>query len=89
MREVDEGRRKLAESLGADVTFNPMETDPVEFVKSLTDGRGADCVFNTTAIPSVVPQAIAMVGKGGRMIQYSSKHPDAPAPVSPQLLHNQ
>ena len=89
MSEVDEGRRKLAESLGADVTFNPMETDPVEFVKSLTDGRGADCVFNTTAIPSVVPQAIAMVGKGGRMVQYSSMHPDAPVPVSPQQLHNQ
>lgn len=59
----------------------------MEFVKGITDGRGADVVFNTTAIPSVVPQAIAMVGKGGRMIQYSSMHPDAPTPVSPQLLH--
>ena len=87
MSEVDAGRRALAESLGADITFNPMEKDPVEYVKSLTEGRGADCVFNTTAIPSVVPQAIAMVGKGGRMIQYSSMHPDAPTPVSPQALH--
>lgn len=87
LSEVDPARRALAENLGADITLNPMEQDPVEFVKGITDGRGADVVFNTTAIPSVVPQAIAMVGKGGRMIQYSSMHPDAPTPVSPQLLH--
>ena len=78
---------KAARKLGADMVFNPMEVDPVEFVKSVTEGRGADVVFNTTAIPSVVPQAIAMTGKAGRMIQYSSMHPDAPTPVSPQMLH--
>ena len=89
MSEVDEARRELALSLGADIAFNPMEHDPVEYVKSLTDGRGADVVFNTTAIPSVVPQAIGMTGKAGRMIQYSSMHPDAPTPVSPQMLHGQ
>lgn len=87
LSEVDPARRTLAEQLGADITFNPMENDPVEFVKSLTDGRGADVVFNTTAIPAVVGQAIAMTGKAGRMIQYSSMHPDAPTPVSPQMLH--
>ena len=87
MSEVDPARRELAKKPGADITVNPAEKDPVEFVKGITDGRGADVVFNTTAIPSVVPQAIAMVGKGGRMIQYSSMHPDAPTPVSPQLLH--
>lgn len=87
LSEVDGARREFAEKLGADITFNPIENDPVEYVKSLTEGRGADAVFNTTAIPSVVPQAIAMVGKGGRMIQYSSMHPDAPTPVSPQMLH--
>lgn len=87
MSEVDESRRKLAEQLGADLTVNPAEQDPVEFVKSVTEGRGADVVFNTTAIPSVVPQAIAMTGKAGRMVQYSSMHPDAPTPVSPQMLH--
>lgn len=65
LSEVDPARRALAENLGADITLNPMEQDPVEFVKGITDGRGADVVFNTTAIPSVVPQAIAMVGKGG------------------------
>jgi len=87
LSEVDPARAELAKKLGADVVFNPIEVDPVEFVKSVTEGRGADVVFNTTAIASVVPQAIAMTGKAGRMVQYSSMHPDAPAPVSPQMLH--
>lgn len=87
LSEVDPARGELAKKLGADIIFNPMEVDPVEFVKSVTEGRGADVVFNTTAIPSVVPQAIGMTGKAGRMIQYSSMHPDAPTPVSPQMLH--
>ena len=86
--EVDEERRKLALSLGADVAINPMECDVVEKVKELTGGRGADVVFNTTAIPSVVPEAIAMTGSFGKMVQYSSMHPDAPVPVSPQMLHS-
>ena len=88
LSEVDGERRKLAEELGADITFNPMEVDPVAKVKELTDGRGADVVINTTAIASVVPQAIDMTGPCGRMVQYSSMHPDAPAPVSPQMLHS-
>lgn len=87
LSEVDKKRAELAKKLGADIVFNPMEVDPVEFVKSVTEGRGADVVFNTTAIPSVVSQAFAMTGKAGRMIQYSSMHPDAPTPVSPQMLH--
>lgn len=87
LSEVDTKRAELAKELGADIVFNPMEVDPVEYVKSVTEGRGADVVFNTTAIPSVVGQAFAMTGKAGRMIQYSSMHPDAPTPVSPQMLH--
>ncbi|AAS10573.1 MULTISPECIES: zinc-dependent alcohol dehydrogenase [Treponema] len=87
LSEVDPERCKLGKQLGADIVFNPLEHDPVTFIQSLTNGRGADAVFNTTPIPGVVPQAIAMTGKCGRMIQYSSMHPDSPTPVSPQMLH--
>lgn len=87
LSEIDPARRELAEKLGADIAFDPAEKDPVEYVRSLTGGRGADAVFNTTAIPSVVPQAIAMLDKRGRMVQYSSLHPDKPVEISPQMLH--
>jgi L-iditol 2-dehydrogenase len=86
--EVDENRRKIAEDLGACITFNPFEVDPVEKVKSLTGGRGADVVFNTTAIAQVAEQAVKMAGKLGRVVMYSSIHPDNPISVSPNWIHN-
>jgi L-iditol 2-dehydrogenase len=57
-------------------------------VKELTDGRGADVVFNTTAIPAVAAQAVEMTGKLGRCIMYSSVHPADPIGISPDMLHN-
>ena len=88
LSEIDEGRRKLAEELGCDITISPKEVDAVQFVKDLTDGRGADVVFNTTAIPAVAAQAVEMTGKLGRCIMYSSVHPADPIGISPDMLHN-
>lgn len=88
MSEPDPERRKLAEELGCDITVNPLETDPVEFIKGLTGGRGAEVVFNTTPISSVAAQAIAMVAPMGRVVMYSSQHPDKPIEVSPNWLHS-
>jgi L-iditol 2-dehydrogenase len=88
MSEPDEERRKIAESLGCDITFNPMEKDPVEYVKSLTEGRGAEVVFNTTPISIVAKQAVEMTAPMGRCVMYSSQHPDKPFEISPNWLHN-
>lgn len=88
MSEPDPARRKLAEELGADITFNPIEKDPVEYIHSLTGGLGAEAVFNTTPISAVAAQAIQMVAPMGRVVMYSSQHPDKPIEVSPNWLHN-
>jgi L-iditol 2-dehydrogenase len=88
MSEPDEARRKLAAELGADVCIDPTACDAVETVKELTDGNGAAVVFNTTAVSAVAQQAIGMVAKMGRVIMYSSQHPDKPIEVSPNWLHN-
>ena len=88
MSEPDEARRQLAAELGADVCINPLECDAVEKVKELTGGNGAAVVFNTTAVSAVAQQAIGMVAKLGRVVMYSSQHPDKPIEVSPNWLHN-
>lgn len=88
LSDPDPDRRELALRLGAAAVVDPAACDPVEKVKSLTSSRGADVVFNTTPIAAVVPQALAMVARHGRMVQYSSLHPDAPTPFSPQAIHN-
>ena len=46
-------RREKALSLGCSNVIDPMAGDAVEAVKALTGGRGANFVFNTTAIPVV------------------------------------
>ena len=88
LSEPDPVRRKIAEELGCDITFNPIETAPVDFIRSLTEGRGAEVVFNTTPISAVAKQAVEMTAPMGRCVMYSSQHPDKPFEISPNWLHN-
>jgi L-iditol 2-dehydrogenase len=87
LSEPDAARREMALRSGADTAVDPNGENLIALVNALTGGRGADVVFNTTAVPGVFAQAVALAGKGGRVVQYSSVHPDTPAPVSPQRLH--
>ncbi len=86
--EVDDKRRDLAKVLGADEVFNPVEENSIEKIKQLTEGRGADIVINTTAISKVAQEAIQLVGKMGKVVFYSSQHPDNPINISPDRIHN-
>ena len=59
------------------VPFNSANGDPVAKIKELTGGRGADVVFETTAVASLIPQELKCVvsGQAGRLIITSSpKH---------------
>ena len=64
---IDKDRLKIAESFGADVVVNVDEKDPISVVKDVTGGRGADVVFDAAGHFSVVPQAMQMVAKHGRI----------------------
>lgn len=48
--EPDAGRRDLALRLGADLAVDPLETNAVEAIRSVTDGRGADAVFEAVGL---------------------------------------
>ncbi|MDD5793132.1 MAG: zinc-binding dehydrogenase [Erysipelotrichaceae bacterium] len=88
LSEMDDTRRALALELGADAVINPREVDAVQAVKDLTEGRGADTVFNTTAIPAVAKQAVDMTGYMGTVVMYSSQHPAKDIEISPSWLHS-
>jgi threonine dehydrogenase-like Zn-dependent dehydrogenase len=87
--DPDEKRRELAERLGADITFDPKVGDAIEFVKEQTHGRGADTVFNTTALPSLAAQAIDFTAKGGRTFMFSSMHPNKLVPTDMGAIHSE
>ncbi len=60
-------RLELARRLGADETVNVSEADPVEAVRDLTGGRGADLVFECTNRAAGAPQAYNVAAIGGRV----------------------
>ena len=81
-------RRQKALRNGADLAVDPMSEDPVEFVKKHTNGMGAMGVINTTPIAAVWEQAMGMLAPKGKLIAYSSQHPDKPIPISFGKLHS-
>lgn len=86
--EVDDGRLEVAKKMGADITINSKDEDAIAKVKELTEGRGADIVFCTVAIPAIAEDAVKMTGKVGKTVFYSSFHPDNPIEISPNKIHS-
>jgi len=86
--EVDEERLQLAKKLGAHILINSKETNAIEKVKELTEGRGADVVFCTAAIPQLADDSIMMTGKTGRVVLYSSFPLDKPVELNVNKVHS-
>lgn len=62
---------EVARQLGADVTVDPEQQDPVEQVMAFTQGRGADVVFECaggTSMPTTLPLATKLARRGGRIV---------------------
>jgi L-iditol 2-dehydrogenase len=85
--EIDKRRLDLARQMGADIVIDSKKKNPVETVIDLTEGRGADVVFCTAAIPSLADEAIRMTGKFGRVVMYSSFHPKEPIALDINNVH--
>lgn len=81
-------RRQKALGLGCDFAFDPMNENLREKLNELTDGRGADVVFNTTAIPAIAKEAVEMTAPGGTVVMFSSIHPNKPVEVDMGKVHS-
>lgn len=66
----DAVRLRLAESCGAFATVDVHAGDPVEKVRRLTEGYGADVAIEAVGQPATWEQAVALVRKGGRVCLY-------------------
>ncbi|MBC8752099.1 MULTISPECIES: NAD(P)-dependent alcohol dehydrogenase [Paraburkholderia] len=56
--DLNQARLDLALTLGATHVVNGKADDPVDFVRSITGGRGADYSLETTAVPRVLRQSV-------------------------------
>jgi 2-desacetyl-2-hydroxyethyl bacteriochlorophyllide A dehydrogenase len=75
-------RLEVAGQLGADVTFNPREVNVRDAVLELT-GQGADVVFESTGIPSLIDEAVVLCREHGKFVWQGNY---GAAPVSMQFL---
>jgi L-iditol 2-dehydrogenase len=64
-------RLKIAESYGLRQAVNASVSDPLERVRELTDGRGADAVILATAGNSLIKPAIDAARPGGRVMLFA------------------
>ena len=88
LSEPMEERRQKALALGCSVAVDPMGEDLSQRIGELTGGRGAQVVFNTTAVPSIARQAVELTAPGGMAVMFSSMHPNEPVPVDMGKIHS-
>lgn len=79
MVEINAERLKLAaERVELDATIDGSQHDPVEAVRDLTNGRGADVVIVAAGAPQAQMQAIDMAAPRGRISLFGGLPKDKP-----------
>lgn len=63
----DRARLELAKHLGADLTVDVGEQDPIEVVRGLGDGMGAHLVVDCAGVPPAIQQSLALVRQNGQV----------------------
>jgi 2-desacetyl-2-hydroxyethyl bacteriochlorophyllide A dehydrogenase len=79
-------RRALAERLGADRVVDPTTAPLAAAVAELTDGLGADVVFEAVGLPATIEQALTAAAPGGRVVIVGVTDRDAEAGFRPQEI---
>jgi S-(hydroxymethyl)mycothiol dehydrogenase len=72
----DPGKLEVARRFGATDTIDATETDPVEAVRALTAGHGADVCIEAVGNPLVMEQAFYSRDLAGTLVQVGVPTPD-------------
>ncbi|HEY3486084.1 MAG TPA: alcohol dehydrogenase catalytic domain-containing protein, partial [Ilumatobacteraceae bacterium] len=73
--DIDDRKLDWAKRFGATHTCNSSATDPVEFVKSVTDDNGADVCVEAVGHPEVMKQAFYARDLAGTLVQVGVPDP--------------
>ncbi|MBB5263127.1 L-iditol 2-dehydrogenase [Catenibacillus scindens] len=68
MIDINDTRLAMVKKFGADEVINSAKVDPIEAVRKLTDGKGADKVISANPSNSAQAQSIFMARKGGIVV---------------------
>src|SRR3954447_19530425 len=83
--DIDERKLATARKLGATDTVNNRETDPVEAIRALTDGNGADVVIDAVGRPETWKQAFYARDLAGTVVLVGVPTPDMKVPDIPLI----
>jgi (R,R)-butanediol dehydrogenase/meso-butanediol dehydrogenase/diacetyl reductase/L-iditol 2-dehydrogenase len=79
--DMDPSRRETALAWGADEALDPADAGLKDRVGELTEGRGADRVFEAVGAPASIKTALAMVRKGGSVALIGNVSPWVEIPL--------
>jgi S-(hydroxymethyl)mycothiol dehydrogenase len=74
--DIDPGKLELAARFGATDVVNAAAVDPVEAVRELTGGNGADCCIEAVGNPRVMAQAFYARDLAGTLVQVGVPTPE-------------
>jgi S-(hydroxymethyl)mycothiol dehydrogenase len=75
--DIDDRKLEIAKQFGATHTCNSSSTDPVEFVRSVTGGFGADVCIEAIGNPAVYKQAFEARDLAGTVVLVGVPNPTA------------
>jgi L-iditol 2-dehydrogenase len=79
--DLDDNKLQVAHQLGADITLNPKTIDVPKQIFELTNGHGADVVFEAVGATSPIKTAIQSVKKGGTVTLVGNITPNIELPL--------
>jgi 2-desacetyl-2-hydroxyethyl bacteriochlorophyllide A dehydrogenase len=88
LSELNPARIEHAKNVGVDYVINAGEEDPVEAIKRLTDGRGADVVIEAVGSAYTYAQTFQLVRKGGKILVFGAAPQGVTIPVSPFEIYS-
>ena len=81
-------RLAIGRRLGADITINVREEDPVPRIAEITGGSGVDYVLECSGAANAVNDAARMVNRGGRICLAAFPHGEVPVDVAYLVRNN-
>lgn len=84
--DVHDSKLEDARQFGATDVVNAASCDPVEAVRALTGGRGAEFTFEAVGQPELIAQAFDATRKAGRCVVVGIARADVRAPINVNQL---
>jgi L-iditol 2-dehydrogenase len=83
------GRLEMGKQMGADYTVNVREgEDPIKLVKELTNGVGADVVFDAAGVGNSLDDALNLVRPGGAIVMVAFYKGPVTANIGKAVVRN-